>query len=90
MRKSSAQTAAPNTTHSFVGAGDGPCVVLMVGARTDAGTILYPRDETALEHDAGVEQETPSPQEAYAKFPHWRLERPDGWDALPWNRERVP
>ena len=30
--------------------------------------ILYPRDETALEHDAGVEQDTPSPKEAYARF----------------------
>src|SRR4029077_21100839 len=28
---------APGTTHAFVGAGDGPCVILMVGARTDDG-----------------------------------------------------
>ena len=77
--------AAPNTTHSFVGAGDGPCVILMVGARTEAGTILYARNETALKHGAGVEQDTPSPDEAYAAFPHWRLGRPDGWDELPWS-----
>ena len=62
-----------------------PCVILMVGARTEQGTILYPRDEVALKR-AGVEQDTPSPQEAYARFPHWRLGRPDRWDELPWNR----
>ncbi len=76
---------APNTTHSFVGAGDGQCVMLMVGARTDDETILYPRDEVALKHGAGVEQDTPSPHEAYAPFPHWRIGRPDEWDVLPWS-----
>ena len=76
---------APNTTHSFVGRGDAPCVILMVGARTEEGTILYARDQTALEHGAGVEEETPSPQEAYASFSHWRLGRPDRWDELPWS-----
>jgi hypothetical protein len=30
--------------------------------------ILYPRDETALTHRAGVEHETPDPKEAYARF----------------------
>ena len=76
---------APNTTHSFVGAGGGPCVMLMVGARTENRTILYPRDEAALRHGAGVEQDTPFPQEAYSRFPHWQLGRPMGWDELPWN-----
>jgi uncharacterized cupin superfamily protein len=76
---------APNTTHSFVGAGDEPCVMLMVGARTEGGTILYPRDDVALKHGAGVEQDTPSPQEAYAPFPHWQPGRPDDWDELPWS-----
>ena len=75
---------AQNTTHSFVGAGDGPCVMLMVGARSDDATILYPRDEAALKHGAGVEEDTPSPNDAYAPFPHWRSGRPDGWEDLPW------
>jgi uncharacterized cupin superfamily protein len=75
---------APNTTHSFVGAGQGPCVLLMVGGRSDEGTILYPRNETALRRGAGVERETPSPQEAYAPFPHWRLGKPERWEDLPW------
>jgi len=77
---------ASNTTHSFVGGGDGPCVILMVGARTADGTILYPRNDVALKHRAGVEQETPSPADAYAPFPHWHVGRPDLWDELPWSR----
>jgi hypothetical protein len=60
-------------------------VVVMFGSRNPEGSILYPRDETALKHGAGVEQDTPSPHEAYASFPHWRLGRPDGWDDLPWS-----
>ena len=77
---------APNTAHSFVGAGQGPCVMLMVGARSENRTIVYPREEVALAHGAGVEEETPSPQVAYSPFPHWRLGRPDRWAELPWNR----
>ena len=74
----------PGTRHSFVGAGDGPCVILMIGARREGHTIVYPRSETALGHDALRETETPSPQEAYARFSHWRPGRPDAWDVMPW------
>jgi hypothetical protein len=59
-------------------------VMLTVGARGE-GTIVYPRDATALRHSAGVEEETPSPQEAYAPFGHWRVGRPDSWNDLPWS-----
>jgi uncharacterized cupin superfamily protein len=65
----------PRTNHVIVGAGDGPCVVVAVGARVlsvdnpDWGG--YPVDETALRHGAGVEQETTIPEEAYAHVtPH--------------------
>ena len=60
----------PNAKHVIVGAGEGPCVVVAVGARVlsvdnpDWGG--YPVDETALRHGAGVEQETTIPEEAYA------------------------
>ena len=74
----------PGTRHTFVGTGDGPCVIFMTGARRDDGTIVYPRSETALARGAGVETETPAPSEAYARFPPWRLGRPDAWAALPW------
>ncbi|HLX33271.1 MAG TPA: cupin domain-containing protein [Gaiellaceae bacterium] len=72
------------TTHSFVGAGDRPCVMVTVGLRK--GSIVYARDETALAHGAGVEEETDTPSEAYEPFPHWEAGRPAAWDDLPWNR----
>jgi uncharacterized cupin superfamily protein len=72
------------THHVFVGTGDGPCVVLMIGARREGRTIEYPRSEAALARGAGVETGTDSPREAYAAFPDWRLGRPDAWPALPW------
>jgi uncharacterized cupin superfamily protein len=76
----------PGAAHVFVGRGAEPCVLLMVGARPEGKTLLYPRDETALRHRAGVEVETPSPREAYEPWPHWGPGRPEAWDRLPWLR----
>ena len=76
----------PGTTHSFVGAGDGPCVLVTLGLRDDGGSILYARDEAALARGAGVEEETDTPGEAYAPFPKWESGRPAAWDDLPWSR----
>jgi uncharacterized cupin superfamily protein len=59
----------PGTNHIFVGAGEGPCVVVMVGARAPDSTIVYPVAEVAARHGASVERETPEPNEAYAEFP---------------------
>jgi uncharacterized cupin superfamily protein len=56
----------PLTKHVIVGAGDGPSLVIAVGARK--GGASYPVDEAAVRHGAGVEQETASPKEAYARF----------------------
>src|ERR687885_1536033 len=53
----------PGTEHVFVGAGDRPCVILMIGTRKPGHEIVYPRSELALRHGAGVETETDSPQE---------------------------
>jgi uncharacterized cupin superfamily protein len=72
------------TRHSFVGAGDGPCVVFMAGARREGGTIVYPVSKTARARGAGVETETDKPKDAYASFSHWRLGRPEAWPGLPW------
>jgi uncharacterized cupin superfamily protein len=58
----------PWTPHVFVGSGEGPCVVLGFGARKKGRGILYPVDETALKHGAGVEEETSDPDVAYAKY----------------------
>jgi uncharacterized cupin superfamily protein len=74
----------PDTRHVFVGAGNAPCVVLMVGGRTPGASLFYPRSEVALRHRAGVEQETASGAEAYAPYTGLRRERPDHWSELPW------
>jgi uncharacterized cupin superfamily protein len=59
----------PWTMHTFVGAGDGPCVLVTVGARKADDEILYPVNEAAARHGASVERETPRPAEAYAPYP---------------------
>ncbi|HZO62135.1 MAG TPA: cupin domain-containing protein [Gaiellaceae bacterium] len=55
------------TDHIFVGAGDGPCVIVMAGSRAPS-TILYPVSELADRHGAGAKEETTVPREAYAPF----------------------
>jgi uncharacterized cupin superfamily protein len=57
----------PETDHVFVGAGDGPCVILMAGSRDPDEVVVYPVSEAAR-HRASVETETPNPKEAYAPF----------------------
>jgi uncharacterized cupin superfamily protein len=55
--------------HVFVGAGEGPCAILMVGARNEPDEVLYPVSEVAARYGASVERETPHSKEAYARFP---------------------
>jgi len=59
----------PWTQHVFVGAGDGPCGILMVGRRPEQEELIYPAADVARRHNAAVEQETTSGREAYAAFP---------------------
>jgi uncharacterized cupin superfamily protein len=60
----------PGTNHVFVGAGEGPCAIVSVGRRLgDKEEIVYPVEQVALRHGAGVEEETPEPKTAYAPFP---------------------
>src|SRR5204862_6260206 len=54
----------PGTDHVFVGAGEGPCVVLMVGARHTGDDLFYPVSELAAKHGASAEQDTPDPSVA--------------------------
>lgn len=58
------------TEHVFVGAGDGPCGILSIGHRLprDEEKLVYPVDEAALKHKAGVQTETPDPRQAYAPY----------------------
>jgi hypothetical protein len=70
----------PGTEHITVGAGDGPCAILMLGARIPGRPIRYPVNEVAAKYGASVEQETTSPREAYAGSPPPRPAR------APWPR----
>ena len=72
------------TEHVFIGAGDGPCAILMVGARSADEQILYPVSELAGRYGASAEEETPDPRQAYAPFERPRPERPSYWSRLPW------
>ncbi len=74
----------PGTAHAFVGAGDEPCVLLMVGSRAGERRVVYLDSDLARNHGAGAETETDSQHEAYAAFPHWQPGRPDSWERSPW------
>lgn len=69
----------PGVAHAIVGAGDGPSLVLAVGARGGDGSVLYPADPVAQKHGVGVAAETPSPKDAYAgmEFPPTAYQ--EGW-----------
>jgi uncharacterized cupin superfamily protein len=74
----------PGTRHVLVGAGEGPCAVLMLGAPRSASLseILYPRDPVAERHGASVSETTRSSKRAYADRtitgPPVRAPWPDG------------
>jgi uncharacterized cupin superfamily protein len=58
--------------HTIVGAGDGPAVIVAIGARIDStgpNWGAYPVHEAAVRHGASAERETTDPKEAYARFP---------------------
>ena len=72
----------PGTRHVFVGAGDGPCAILFVGARPH-GEVVFPVDAVAGRHGAGVERETRDPREAYGGVPEYAPAEPPA--GIPWN-----
>jgi uncharacterized cupin superfamily protein len=60
----------PGTEHIFVGAGDGPCAFVGIGARrTGEYAVVYPVSQLALEHGAGAAAGTTDPDTAYADAP---------------------
>jgi uncharacterized cupin superfamily protein len=71
------------TPHVFVGSGEGPCAVLMIGSRR-VEAAHYPVNELAARYDASARATTDEPDEAYAD---WRAEpwRPV---ASPWPLDR--
>ena len=72
--------APAGTAHVLVGAGDGPCAVLMVGARKPSIELRYPPSDVAARYGASVERETGDPATAYAGTPPPRAAR----IGLPW------
>src|SRR3954463_5077642 len=71
----------PWTEHGFVGAGEGPCVILMVGSRSHP-EVRYPVSEIAARYGAGVAEETSDWRQAYATVEQFRRERPPNWARL--------
>jgi uncharacterized cupin superfamily protein len=70
----------PWTRRVFIGAGDGPCVVVMTGSRAGVFEVVYPVNEMAARYDASVHEETSKPDEAYARFGEEnRSAYRDGW-----------
>ncbi|MEA2473868.1 MAG: hypothetical protein QOE06_1783 [Thermoleophilaceae bacterium] len=65
LRKGDFVHMPPGTAHVLVGAGDGPCAVLMVGTRKDPEELLYPVSDAAARYGGSAERETPSEEEAY-------------------------
>jgi uncharacterized cupin superfamily protein len=70
----------PWTQHDFVGAGDGPCVIVMTGSRAGGFEVIYPVNEVAAKYGASVPEETSKPDEALAHFGQgeWLAYR-EGW-----------
>jgi uncharacterized cupin superfamily protein len=62
----------PNTNHVIVGAGNGPCVVIAVGARqrsTEPEWIGFAADDAAARHGASVAEDTMDPEVVYGPLP---------------------
>jgi uncharacterized cupin superfamily protein len=62
--------------HVFVGAGDGPCALLLIGSRRE-DRAHYPVNALAAQYDASAERETDDPEDAYSDWS-------DGdWEQIP-------
>jgi uncharacterized cupin superfamily protein len=73
--------SAPQTDHIIVGAGEGPSVVVAVGARgLSRKGLVYPVSQAAQKHGVSVRKETTKPAEAYADLPQSsRVAYRDDW-----------
>lgn len=74
----------PGTHHIFIGAGDGPCAILMVGARLAEEQLHYPVSERAAKYGASADIETTDFEQVFPRFEPSRPGRPSNWDRLPW------
>jgi len=73
----------PGVSHVFVGAGDGPCAVLMIGHRPAEHRLYYPASELARRYGGEAPEPTPDPRVAYSDVaPRQSIEAPD-WPLRP-------
>ena len=73
----------PGTRHILVGAGDGPCAILMVGARLPDDELEYPHDQLAAKYDAQSPEPTSDPEVAYSDVPGEWVPGPFPWPVSP-------
>ncbi len=69
----------PGVTHVFVGAGDGPCVILMLGHRSSNEQLFYPKSELAARYGAEAPEATEDPRVAYSDVPRRSETAPPSW-----------
>jgi uncharacterized cupin superfamily protein len=81
MRRGDFLYVPPGTAHIFVGAGDGPCAIVMVSNRNPEEELLYPVSEVGARHGASAEEETDDPRVAYASS---SPRRPASIGDVPW------
>ena len=79
MRKWDFFHCPPDTNHIAIGAGDGPCAILMVGARFEGATIFYPEDPVAAKHGAQTTEPTDQPSVAYSDWDRSHTPGQDVW-----------
>ena len=79
MRKWDFFNCAPMTRHITIGAGDGPCALLMVGARLPDEDLEYPHDPLAAKYGAQSPEPTSDPKVAYADVPDEWTPGPFPW-----------
>jgi len=69
----------PNTKHTIIGAGSGPCLGIAIGAR-ERDSLGFTVDEVAKRHGVSVEEDTTDPNVVYAPIPRRRpTAYRDGW-----------
>lgn len=56
----------PGVHHLFVGAGGGPCAILMIGTRAKGSTLHYPVEPLAAKVGGSSPEDTADPKVAYA------------------------
>jgi len=68
----------PGVSHVFVGDGEVPCAILMIGHRPEKEELFYPHNELARKYGAESPEPTPDPRVAYAQAtPRKEIDPPD-------------